>query len=789
MLPESDPELLQDFLTEAAELIEQFDSDLVRLEQSPSGPDARELLNSLFRALHTVKGAASFLGLESLTSFAHAAEDALNRLRRGEVAVTPAVIDALLQAGDVLRSMIDALSARQSIDDCPPALMAQLHAIANMNNEERASGDSSTDALRDSDVAEQSEPAALSSTPQTAPLRLPQSKVELLPFMLDDLEQACQQIADALTLAGDADARERAAMQLGAEADNVRKIADFLELNDLVQLSALLCDVSVNLTAIGESPMMPLLCRLHAVHALLLRYVEAMRNDQVPCCTIDKLVERTRALAAGQTLEPHLLSDSTMDVQAILLIDGVEPGTAPISSSDENPVQVPAASRSTDEGAAADQAPEESEAAAAANRRDDRRLGERRVLDRRAAPTSEQTIRVEVGRLETLLNLVGQMVLTKNRVLAINRKLREVELEPAILEDVTGAANDLDRLTSNLQVAVMRTRMQPLAKLFERYPRVIRDIARATGKKINLEIVGKETEVDKSVLELLADPLVHILRNSADHGIEQPEVRQEAGKSATGTIRLSAEHQGSHVRVVISDDGKGLDRDVIGRKAVQRGLATDEQVANMPDHEVFQYIFVAGFSTAEQVSDLSGRGVGMDVVRTNVAKMNGSINIQSVKGQGSSFEILIPLTVAIMPAMVVGVGMNTYCVPLQSIIEIVRPTYDDLHSMRGQPVMRLRDSVLPLLNLREALGEPAADDSGGFAVVVGVGDVRAGLIVDRLVGQQEIVIKPLDDGYSRGGPFSGATIQEDGAVSLILDVVQLIREAQVGESAVERLAA
>ncbi len=788
MLPESDPELLQDFLTEAAELIEQFDSDLVRLEQSPSGPDARELLNSLFRALHTVKGAASFLGLESLTSFAHAAEDALNRLRRGEVAVTPAVIDALLQAGDVLRSMIDALSARQPIDDCPPALMAQLHAIANMDNEDHVSGDSSTNALRGSDVTEQPEPAALSSTPQTVPLQLPQSKVELLPFMLDDLEQACQQIADALTLAGDADARERAAMQLGAEADNVRKIADFLELNDLVQLSALLCDVSVNLTAIGESPMTPLLCRLHAVHALLLRYVEAMRNDQVPCCTIDKLVERTRVLAAGETLEPYLLSDDTMDVQAILLIDGVEPGTAPISSSDENPAQISAASMSTDDGAAVDQAPG-SEDVPAANGRNDRRLGERRTLDRRATPTSEQTIRVEVGRLETLLNLVGQMVLTKNRVLAINRKLREVDLEPAILEDITGAANDLDRLTSNLQVAVMRTRMQPLAKLFERYPRVIRDIARITGKKISLEIVGKETEVDKSVLELLADPLVHILRNSADHGIEHPEVRQSAGKSATGTIRLSAEHQGSHVRVVVSDDGKGLDRDVIGRKAVERGLATAEQVANMPDHEVFQYIFVAGFSTAEQVSDLSGRGVGMDVVRTNVAKMNGSINIQSVKGQGSSFEILIPLTVAIMPAMVVGVGMNTYCVPLQSIIEIVRPTHDDLHSMRGQPVMRLRDSVLPLLNLREVLGEPATDDSGGFAVVVGVGDVRAGLVVDRLVGQQEIVIKPLDDGYSRGGPFSGATIQEDGTVSLILDVVQLIREAQVGESAVERLAA
>ncbi|MEM6757312.1 MAG: chemotaxis protein CheA, partial [Planctomycetota bacterium] len=319
------------------------------------------------------------------------------------------------------------------------------------------------------------------------------------------------------------------------------------------------------------------------------------------------------------------------------------------------------------------------------------------------------------------------------------------------------------------------------------YPRVIRDIARATDKKIDLVIEGKDTEVDKSVLEQLADPLVHLLRNAADHGVEAPADRVAAGKPETGTITLKAEHQGSHVRVAITDNGKGLDREVIGGKAVERGLTTPEHLAQLPDNDVFRFIFEAGFSTAQQVSDLSGRGVGMDVVKTNIAKVNGTVNISSAKGQGTTMEILIPLTVAIMPAMVVRVGRSRYAIPLQSIVEIVKP--EQVHNVGGQPVMRLRDKVMPLLDLSACLDEPADPESGRFAVIVGVGGQTAGMLVDALIGQQEIVIKPLDDGYAKGGPYSGATIQEDGGVSLILDVIKLMRGGAAAASPPRRAAA
>ncbi|MEM9296326.1 MAG: chemotaxis protein CheA, partial [Planctomycetota bacterium] len=391
-------------------------------------------------------------------------------------------------------------------------------------------------------------------------------------------------------------------------------------------------------------------------------------------------------------------------------------------------------------------------------------------------PVAEQTIRVEVSRLESLLNLIGQLVLNKNRILGLNRHLDEMELEQETREAFTAASGELDRLTGELQMGVMRTRMQPLAKLFDRYPRVIRDIARVTGKQIELVIDGKDTEVDKSVLESLADPLVHILRNSADHGVELPEDRKASGKPEKGRIHLQAEHQGSHVRVAISDDGKGLDREKIGAKAVERGLVKADQLAALSDSEVFRFIFEAGFSLAKQVSELSGRGVGMDVVRSNIQKINGTVQIHSKPGKGTTMEVLIPLTVAIMPAMVVGVGRHLYSIPLQSVVEIVRPDEQQRYSVRGEPVIRIRNDVLPLMDMRARLGEASDGEGGRFAVVVAVGGRRLGLMVDRLVGQQEIVIKPLDDGFTQGGPFAGATIREDGDVSLILDVVALFRD-------------
>jgi two-component system chemotaxis sensor kinase CheA len=392
----------------------------------------------------------------------------------------------------------------------------------------------------------------------------------------------------------------------------------------------------------------------------------------------------------------------------------------------------------------------------------------------------DQTIRVEVGRLESLLNLVGELVLQKNRVSALSRQLAVHDSTPQDMrESFTQAYGSLDRVTSDLQAAVMKTRMQPLDKIFGKYPRIIRDLARKLGKQINLVIEGGETEVDKSVIEELGDPLVHLIRNSCDHGVELPDVRTKAGKPELGTVRLRACHRGSHVQILISDDGKGLGKEKIVEKAIEKGLYTAEQLAQMTEKDIYRIIFAAGFSTADKISDVSGRGVGMDVVRTNIEKLKGTIELYSEPGKGTTVEILIPLTVAIMSAMMVGVGDEIYAVPLSNIVEIVRPEAEQLASITQRPVLRLRDRVLPLLSAAELFSVPPEKaGKAPFAVVLELSDKTVGLLVDRLIGQQEIVIKPLNEMLDKGGPVSGATVRDDGGVSLIVDIARLFQIAE-----------
>ena len=757
-----DPSLLQDFLTESGELIEQLDADLVRLEAADSPEEAQELCNGCFRALHTIKGAASFLGLTAVTTFAHAAEDTLNRLRKGEVAVSESVMDALLQSADVVKGMIDELSEGEEAKDGPQELIDILHAIA------EGSADGATppaDAEPASTPDDQSETVA-EDKPGT-PLNLGPQKIDLLEFMVTDLQDASKQIGEAVEELSNDATREESATQMAEVFEEMEKTAEFFELDELTGLIKVLAVVAGKVNDAPHESISEIAIRIKAANDLISQQTEALNDQRALSWPLDTLCARLTSLADEGKIDAEVQGKHNGDVQQLLVLDGVI--EAPKSDSPEP--QGEAASSEPSK-------PEENSPPAEAAKSSSPASGASTAKTEKAAPAkpvAEQTIRVEVSRLESLLNLVGQLVLNKNRILALTRNVKDLPIPPETAEDFSDAAGDLDHLMSELQVGVMRTRMQPLAKLFDRYPRVIRDMAKMTDKKINLDIVGKDTEVDKSVLEQLADPLVHILRNSSDHGIESPEDRKAAGKNETGTIKLEAEHQGSHVRVAIIDDGKGLDREMLGQKAIEKGLTTPEKLEQLADEDVFGFIFAAGFSTAKQVSDLSGRGVGMDVVRTNINKLNGTINVLSNKGKGTTIEILIPLTVAIMPAMVVGVGDHVYSIPLQSIVEIVRPEPEEIKSVSGHPVMRLRDIVLPLVDMRKRLDEPPAEDAGRFAVVVAVGGQRMGLCVDRLVGQQEIVIKPLDDSYTQGGPFSGATIQEDGEVCLILDVVQLTR--------------
>jgi len=387
-----------------------------------------------------------------------------------------------------------------------------------------------------------------------------------------------------------------------------------------------------------------------------------------------------------------------------------------------------------------------------------------------AANKSEATVRVDTGRLDDIMNMVGELVLARNRLSTLKETLGN--------EDVSKAVANLDVVTADLQNAVMKTRMQPIKKVFGRFPRVVRDLARSLNKEINLELQGEETDLDKNLVEALADPLVHLVRNAVDHGIESPDEREAAGKSRSGTVILAAEQEGDHILLSIEDDGKGMDPDVLRRKAVEKGLMDTESAARLDDKEAYNLIFAAGFSTKEEISDVSGRGVGMDVVKTRIGQLNGSVEIDSELGKGSRLMIRVPLTLAIMPTLMVKLGEQPFALPLGSVSEIFDLDDSRTNIVDGQLVVMVRERALPLFYLREWLvsgGSESDPETVSHVVVVHVGSQKVGFVVEQLVGQEEVVIKPLGAFLQGLAGFAGATITGDGRIALILDVPSLMK--------------
>ncbi len=404
---------------------------------------------------------------------------------------------------------------------------------------------------------------------------------------------------------------------------------------------------------------------------------------------------------------------------------------------------------------------------------------------RAAAPTKkastvEQTIRVDVKRLDHLMNLIGELVLAKNRLIKINDDVEERYEGEGFLEELNQVVSIVSLVTTDLQIAVMKTRMLPIGKVFNKFPRMIRDLSRELNKKIELEIFGEDTELDKSIVEEVGDPLVHIIRNSCDHGIEIPEIRAEQGKSETGTIKLKAYNEGNQIVIQIDDDGKGLDVEQLKKKSLEKGIITQKEAENMSDKEAFALIFKPGFSMAAKVTNVSGRGVGMDVVKTNIEKLNGIIDIDSELGVGTSMKLKIPLTLAIIQALLVGVQEEHYAIPLASVLETVRISTDEVYTVEGRSVMRLREDVLPLVHIGDIFEVERILDSSEYAyvVVLGLGTSKLGLIVDTLVGQEEIVIKSLGEFLKGIEGIAGATIRGDGGVTLIVDVVAIMDMAK-----------
>ncbi len=771
-----DPEILQDFLTESGELLEQLEGDLVDLESSPSDP---ELLNQIFRALHTIKGSASFLALTNLVEIAHAAETALNAARNGTVKVGRGEMDLMLAAVDVLKQQFTELTAGQTdLTKAESWLVSELTALGEGRE-------------ADTNAAPCQSTAAPEGETGVRTLTFDPAKADLIEHLIADVQQNIEQMKLQLSRLCEPGSRSAAGSVLSELADDLVKTIDFFEIDECLTLASALEKAFEGIELISDEQLTQVRARARAVCSVLGEQTAELASMRLVTRPTRVLVERLTRAANGE-LETDLFVLPDADENTVLGFDGVLPGsTSTASPSGDNPsrVQATPAAEQQIAPAAEDKPGTTSTAAGFAEKKPDLTTkpaaSQNPATDANAARQQvavEQTIRVEVGRLESLMNLVGELVLQKNRIGALTEDVGRAKVEPELIEQLEMAASTLDRVTGDIQVAVMRTRMQPLEKLFGKYPRLIRDLATKTGKQIQLIIEGGETEVDKSVIEELGDPLVHLLRNSADHGVEPPAERLAAGKGELGTIRLIAGHEGSHVRVQVIDDGRGLHRDKIGRKAVERGLCTQEQLDALRDEEVFRFIFEAGFSTAEQVSDLSGRGVGMDVVRTNIErKLKGTIAIDSSPNKGTTLTISIPLTVAIMPAMMVASGGDIFAVPLTNITEIVRPTPEMLTTIGGAPVIHLRGQVYPLLSAAEVFDCRDKASPEPFVVLIGFNQKLIGLRVSRVIGQQEVVIKPLD-GVKRGGPVSGATVRNDGGVSLIIDVAELMRLSRQGHA-------
>ncbi|MCE2967338.1 MAG: chemotaxis protein CheA [Phycisphaerales bacterium] len=770
-----DPELMQDFLTESGELLDQLDQDLVTLETAPGD---LELLNRIFRALHTIKGSASFLQLTNLVHVAHAAESCLNAARNRVFVVCRSDMDLLLAAVDTIKKQFDDIREGRDLTRADEEVVAKLAARG-----EGGGADHPHESAPDAAVATApaaTAPAATAPQPpapecdapspsepevqvsggaspetlgaaQERPLVLDPSKADLLDLLVVDVNETLTKLdAQVAQLTAEA-SRPGAAAALHELADNLNKTAEFFEFAPMSRLAQGLMKLASEARSHAIDPAVP-----------PARLAMALIAEQAAGLSQRKLIERP--------------IDSFLETFTGAMTQSATPAQSP------TPAASPSAQAKPSTAAAAP-SPASTAPAASPTGNAAGDAGEDKSREKHDAKAAEQTIRVEVGRLEALLNLVGELVLQKNRVNAMSRHIQAMNLGSQEFREQAGeVSGGLDRVTSDLQLAVMKTRMQPLDKIFGKYPRLIRDLAAKLGKKINLVIEGGETEVDKSVIEQLGDPLIHLMRNSCDHGLESPADRAAAGKSEVGTIRLSASNAGGHVEIRIADDGRGLNTKRISQKAIEKGLYTQAQIDQMSEQELCRIIFLPGFSTAEKISDVSGRGVGMDVVRSNIEKVKGTIDLINDPGKGCTVLIKIPLTVAIMSAMMVGVGPETYAVPLSSIVEIVRPEKDQLASINQSPVMRLRDTVLPLLQAAELFSLPASKrDDAPFAVVLSLSERRVGLMVSRLIGQQEVVIKPLDEELSRtgaGGPVSGATVRDDGGVSLIVDVPRLFELAE-----------
>ncbi|BAW46644.1 histidine kinase CheA [Helicobacter pylori] len=643
-------EIMEDFLIEAFEMNEQLDQDLVELEHNPEDLD---LLNRIFRVAHTIKGSSSFLNLNILTHLTHNMEDVLNRARKGEIKITPDIMDVVLRSIDLMKTLL--VTIRDTGSDTNNGkeneieeAVKQLQAITSQNLEGAKEGT------------------------KEAPQK--------------ENEKEVKKEAKKENIKENQENKAKAPTAKDFASDN--PLADEPDL-DYTNMSAEEVEAEIE--------------------RLLNKRQEADK---------ERRAQKKQEAKPKQEVAPKTETSKAPKT---------ETKTKAKADTEEN-----------------------------------------------KAPSIgvEQTVRVDVRRLDHLMNLIGELVLGKNRLIRIYGDVEERYDGEKFLEELNQVVSSISAVTTDLQLAVMKTRMQPVGKVFNKFPRMVRDLSRELGKSIELIIEGEETELDKSIVEEIGDPLIHIIRNSCDHGIEPLEERRRLNKPETGKVQLSAYNEGNHIVIKISDDGKGLDPVMLKEKAIEKGVISERDAESMSDREAFNLIFKPGFSTAKVVSNVSGRGVGMDVVKTNIEKLNGIIEIDSEVGVGTTQKLKIPLTLAIIQALLVGVQEEYYAIPLSSVLETVRISQDGIYTVDGKSVLRLRDEVLSLVRLSDIFKVDAILESNSdvYVVIIGLADQKIGVIVDYLIGQEEVVIKSLGYYLKNTRGIAGATVRGDGKITLIVDV-------------------
>ncbi|WP_416772368.1 chemotaxis protein CheW [Pseudomonas sp. RHF3.3-3] len=760
----ADEEILQDFLVEAGEILEQLSEQLVELE---SRPDDADLLNAIFRGFHTVKGGAGFLQLNELVECCHIAENVFDILRKGERRVDAELMDVVLEALDAVNGMFGQVRERSPITPATPELLAALSRLAEPAGAEPAP-----------------EPVAEVAAAEPEPVAEPVAESP----SGDITDNEFEQLLDSLD-GGKADAPQ-AASEGEAESDEITD-AEFESLLDQLHGKGQFAPDAVAASAqaptaeaAGEQPdsgditddeFEALLDQLHgkgtfkvegidtaAAAAQAAEVTGASGSDLITDQEFESLLDELHGKGkftdvAASAAAPAVAKPAAVSAPAAASATSAPAAKAPAAAAAASPAPAAKAAPAP-AAAAAPPAPARAPAPAAAG-----------AGDKPAASEAETTVRVDTARLDEIMNMVGELVLVRNRLVRLGLNSGD--------EAMSKAVSNLDVVTADLQTAVMKTRMQPIKKVFGRFPRLVRDLARQLKKEINLELVGEETDLDKNLVEALADPLVHLVRNSVDHGIEEPADREAMGKPRSGRVVLSAEQEGDHILLSISDDGKGMDADVLRSIAVKKGLMDKDAADRLSETDCFNLIFAPGFSTKTEISDVSGRGVGMDVVKTKIAQLNGTINIYSTKGKGSKIVIKVPLTLAIMPTLMVMLGNQAFAFPLVNVNEIFHLDLSRTNVVDGQEVVIVRDKALPLFYLKRWLVSSAVHEEQreGHVVILSVGTQRIGFVVDQLVGQEEVVIKPLGKMLQGTPGMSGATITGDGRIALILDVPSMLK--------------